>query len=190
MGIMLNGQHLLHYRKICLNELKKQYEVSDTQYNDALIVEGACKICIETLVKEFIDVSKTITSMDVISLFLYNYGSYRKSNDSRLPEKERAIFRKLCRYMFGEFTKLNINHFDKGFADSEVISKLYFITQLIDNYSQSLNELYITNKNAVQLELYEQEFAITVSDNDYYEYQHLIKKSLNAESFKGCCFPV
>ena len=27
MGIMLNGQHLLHYRKTCLNELKKQYEV-------------------------------------------------------------------------------------------------------------------------------------------------------------------
>lgn len=185
---MLDERHLVYYKDLCLCKLLEKYDVSEEPIKDRDIAEDACKICIDVLTKEFVDISSTITSMDTILFFLHQYARLRQSNPDVISEKDRVIFRKLCRYVLGEITKVNITEVDGCFITSDAISRLFFITKLTDQFSQRLHDSYMSNGEFSQLELYKDQFAITINSCEYYEFQHNIKESINAEIFKGNCF--
>lgn len=162
MNVVLNPKVRYNYIQRCLNHIKPLFPIGF--YTDSESIEKCCTICLDFFIFEFETECEKIKSTVDISFFMSTY-SDMSLNEGKYPTPDYVIYRKLCKNVFGELTKLNITDNQTDNIDSALISNLYYLTELIEQYTQHLYTYYMVNKNYFQLEVYEEYFGITLTDN-------------------------
>jgi hypothetical protein len=146
-------------------------------------IEVACKKCICLLVKEFEGECKKISTTNEVA-FILSFYSALNINKNRYSYIERVIYSKMCKYLFGELTKLHIKSGEIK-IDENFISRLYAITKLISNFSQRLYQCYLDYVSYFQLEIYESYYEITTRSQDYASMQDRLKQIVESDALKG-----
>lgn len=162
MNVALNPSTRYNYIQKCFDRIKSLFPIGF--HTDPESIEKSCTICLDFFISEFETECEKIKSTADISFFMSSY-SDMSFNEGKYPTPDYVIYRKLCKNVFGELTKLNITDNQTYNIDSTLISNLYYLTELIDQYTQHLYTYYMVNKNYFQLEVYEEYFGITLTDN-------------------------
>lgn len=184
MSVILDPKTKDNYIQRCLGLIKPLFPVGF--YTDPESIEKCCNICLDFFISEFeIECKKIKTTVDV--LFFINSYSDVSSNKEKYSTCDHIIYRKLCKYVFGEMTKLNIISSKTSNIDSTLISNLYYLTYLIDEYIQYLYTYYIVNKQYHQLEVYEEYFGIRTTDNEFANKLQEFKSRFDQSIYKKIC---
>lgn len=167
----------------CLILLQEQFPVCDKPYTNISEIEDACKKCICLLVKEFERECNKITTTEEVKFFLSTYSELRIYKN-KYPYTYMVIYSKMCKYFFGEFTKLHIRP-GKIEIDKNYISRLFAITKLISNFSQSLYQCYLDDDSSLQLEIYESYYGITTRSHEYASKLTRLQQIIDSDALKG-----
>lgn len=175
-----------YYLDICLFELQNKYGVSDIPHTDKKTVIDACKVCIHTLVNEFENESFKLYSFQGFIDLLRLYSSINEVSD--IPQNIKSSFKKTCRYIIGEYTKIKLTDKTNDITN-EIVSNLICITNLIDKYIQILSNIYTIDEDVYQLELYKSYFCITIHNEEIHKILIKGKEIIERDvDFRGSCY--
>ena len=178
MKIMINDKYVRLYKQKCFDNIKNKYPTRDEPYTDKEKIKTTCKTCINLLVLEFEKECNNIITLGDLYYFIGNYSIIYNEQD-----KDSIIAKKLCKYLFGEITKHKlVESMDINITD-DLFSRLFYITKGIDEYIQLYFDNIWNKSKILQLEVYDNDFYITLIDEkSFNNHKELIEK-LSTETF-------
>lgn len=171
------------YKNKCLEHLKGDIGIGE--YTDMTIIKKALKMSLEYLSYEFEVECEKLNSISDVSFFLEMYS--RLSNNEESKSEENIIFKKVCKAVFGELTKLNIISDNNCHINSTLISNLYSLIELIDYYTQELCCLYIVDTINYKLDLSSNSFKLLITNENEANELKKFKTKFNQLNYIETC---
>lgn len=162
-----------YYTQLCIAKLSECFSFGI--HNNPEDVYKAFKICQNSLITEYENELKKINTTAIVDWFLENYINLCETleNTTNLTDREimSIIINKLtCKNVFLQITQNTITSSEKTSFTQEVMDKLYYLTYSLSKLAQDQQFFYLYDKKHYQLELYEDCYAFTLSDESYIKY--------------------
>lgn len=183
MKIIIDDSVERKYYDLCLAEINKAYP-DDIEYSEKDIIVDICNKCITLLTKEFRKEVFKYTNYNDLLFFLWLYSK------DQIQGEDRHITLQMCRYIFTLIPSMELDSISECYlkpSTSIDFSCLYFITKLIDTFSQQLTLARILPNHTLQLERGKHGFAITYKTSTYAEVHIKLKKALHQNLIQKQC---
>lgn len=176
------------HNELCTNVLKQEF--TSGIYTKEEDVDRAFEICRDVLISEFEKECTRLNTIQYVKELLRIYSSLSSelsiSNSIGNKTKETiVIIKKMCKNVFGEITKYNLEDNSKTVFDNILIDRIMHISDSLLRLSQENYLFYIINNSGFQLELLDDRFAFTMYDKEVCEKFNDIARNIPIDYFRG-----
>ena len=186
MQIIVDDHTEMKYYKRCLEKINSKYS-QDTEINKCTIID-ICDLCIETLVRDFTTLLDRYRNPQDLFQFMLLYS---KLATEKQRTEDTLILMQMCRYVFMLIPQLNLSFEAAPIIDIEKLelSDFFFITKMIDIFSQQRAIQLMNDECVFKLERNEWTFVLTDMEESLKNAHKLLKHTNQHKSlFQKHCF--
>lgn len=186
MQIIVDDHTEMKYYKRCLEKINSKYS-QDTEINKCTIID-ICDLCIETLVRDFTTLLDRYRNPQDLFQFMLLYS---KLATEKQRTEDTLILMQMCRYVFMLIPQLNLSFEAAPIIDIEKLelSDIFFITKMIDIFSQQRAIQLMNDECVFKLERNEWTFVLTDMEESLKNAHKLLKHTNQHKSlFQKHCF--